>query len=385
MQKAKLFYVKNFIMKNKKSQRPTVEIPAKPETFDNGIPKDTVQYLVTIGTWAPSADNCQPWQFKWDGNTLSLMKDPDKCGFFYDVNQESTFLTFGALIENIKIGATYFGLKANINLFPEGYGDTLIARIKFIDENERQDPLFPFILDRFVNREIYNKEPIDPTIVKELRDGFSSSKTTDIVWIDNENDKKIINTIVYDADRILFEDERLHNGLFKWINFKNGQKKDGMDIDVLGLNLFQKQLFPLLADWSKLKKMNKLGMSWIPGLTSLKLLKSSSAYAIIKISNNDPETYIEGGQMMERFWIAANRMGLSVQPMAGFVFLLNHLISDNVNQFKSDHQVIIKGFRKKLNSITGLDGSLRLVMFFRIGISDKQSHRTKRIAHNIFF
>jgi hypothetical protein len=31
------------------------------------IPKDIIFKIVEAGTWAPSADNCQPWRFKWDG------------------------------------------------------------------------------------------------------------------------------------------------------------------------------------------------------------------------------------------------------------------------------------------------------------------------------
>ena len=37
---------------------------------------------------------------------------------------------------------------------------------------------------------------------------------------------------------------------------------------------------------------------------------------------------------MERFWIQANSLGLAVQPMAGFVFLINHYYYNQARYFK---------------------------------------------------
>ena len=117
----------------------------------------------------------------------------------------------------------------------------------------------------------------------------------------------------------------------------------------------------------------------------MKLLKSSSAYAIIKINDNQPETYVNGGQMMERFWITANKLGLSVQPMAGFVFLLNHLLTDDARQFNNSHRAMIKNFKSKLNTITGINNDLTFIMFFRLGYCEEGTKRTERLNSNFTY
>ncbi|MEJ2201714.1 MAG: hypothetical protein P8X63_11995, partial [Desulfuromonadaceae bacterium] len=41
-----------------------------------------VQTLVAAGSLATSADNCQPWLFTFDGDTLTLRADSERSGFF---------------------------------------------------------------------------------------------------------------------------------------------------------------------------------------------------------------------------------------------------------------------------------------------------------------
>ncbi len=378
LQRIKMFAIKNILEKNNKTLTPQIDIPPIPKNFDNGIPMDILTYIVTMGTWAPSADNIQLWKFAWDGRTLSLLKDSEKTGFFYDVNKESTHLTFGALIENISISASHFGLKVEIDLFPKDAAAECIANLKFFAESIEEDPLFENVLSRCVNREFYTKKQIAQNIISDLKEMFSQSSDAELIWVDNEKEKKILQKVVFDADRILFEEKRLHQGLFRWINMENGVKKDGMDLDVLGLNYMQQLIFPLMAEWKKMKLMNKIGASRLAAFNSVRLLKSSSAYGLIAIKNRKPETYVAGGRIMERFWIKANSLGLSLQPMAGFVFLLNHLAADGGQKFRSDHQKLIQNFQYSISQIKSLNRDFNYIMFFRMGISDKSTKRTQR-------
>jgi len=113
---------------------------------------------------------------------------------------------------------------------------------------------------------------------------------------------------------------------------------------------------------------------------SVRLLKSSPAYGLIAIKNMKPATYIAGGRAMERFWIKANYLGISLQPMAGFIFLLNHLAADGGRQFRPDHKQLIHDFQSNLNQIRGVKRESNYIMFFRMGICNKGTKRTQRKA-----
>ena len=385
LQKIKIFVIKKMLRKNKpKLNRnkpngsPQIKEPYFTDNFESGIPKEIINYIVELGTWAPSADNVQPWKFSWDGTKLMLLKDVEKANFFYDVNNESTHLTFGALMENISIAASHFGLNAEFNLFPSGYYSDIISEVQFFSGTEKEDELYPHVMTRRVNRAFYKNKKIQSEKVSTLKNIFHGDSNARLIWIDGVKDKKCFQQIIFDADRILFEDKRLHQGLFRWINLKGKFKDEGMNIDVLGLNMVQRALFPILSDWSKMKILNKVGVSRMAAFNSIQLLSSSPSYALITINNISPENYINGGRTMERFWIKANALGLSVHPMLGFIFLLNHLTTDGAKKFRPSHRKMIAGFQKKLSSIQGVNASDHCLAFFRLGVADKLSEKTLR-------
>ena len=380
IQKIKLKVVKKILAKKKIEAVPPSPSPPKLLIKNDIIPDEVIRYLVTMGTCACSADNCQPWDFIWDGKTLFLLKDPDRTGFFYDVNHESTYITFGAVIENISIAVTHYGLKTDIKLLPSKENQNLIAEIKFLHTDIDKDPLYPFILHRCVNRKPYMKKKIEPDVIQKLKDVVSETTGADMIWIDGKDDKRIMRNITYNADRILFEDKRLHEGLFRWIRIKKEDvsKKDGMNPDVLELSWFQKQAFPILANWRVLSWLNKIGMSRAPGINSIILLKQSPAYCLLTMNNRNPSAYINGGRMMERFWIKANALGLSLQPMAGFIFLLNHYYHDAARQFSDTHRRMIEKMYKSYQGIVS-DATDRVpLMFFRLGYATQPKSRSPR-------
>ena len=224
----------------------------------------------------------------------------------------------------------------------------------------------------------YKKERTDKNIIQDLKVAASNPFGASLWWIDDEKSRKVFHRIVFNADRILFEDKRLHEGLFRWINFKNGIKKDGMDVDALGLSFGQKIAFPLMKSWPLVEFMNKFGVSRIAALNSVNLLKKSSAYCLLTIDGNTFEDYINAGRAMERFWIKANSIGLCLQPMAGFIFLLNHYAFNKSILFSKCHRTLIEQMSMDLNKLINFTKDWHPVMFFRIGRSKRFSARTQR-------
>lgn len=381
IQRTKMWVINKIMLKKKSNNGRTFPPAPSIDICNENIPNEVIRFLVTMGTWAPSADNCQPWKFSWDGNTLSLLKDPDRTGFFYDINQESTFITFGAVIENIRIAATHYGFSSSTQIFPHGANHWVVARMKFEQTDVAEDPLFSSLKHRCVNRKPYREEAIPQSIIDQLEDEVVQTPGGNMVWIDDDNSKKIMKEIVFNADRVLFEDKRLHQGLFRWIRMgKNSNGKDGMSLDVLELNLFQQPAFKMISNWSIQSLLNPFGASRTAGYNSIALLKNSAAYCLLTTDRRTPNAYINGGRMMERFWIKANALDLSVQPMAGFVFLLNHLFKDGAGQFKIRHQQKIQDMDTLLKSLLG-NGNRNSpvpIMFFRLGYSAHPNKRTPR-------
>ena len=198
--------------------------------------------------------------------------------------------------------------------------------------------------------------------------------------MDEKHVKNEMKKIIFDADRILFEDQRLHHGLFRWLRMEkeDAAKTDGMNMDVLELNFFQRKVFPVLSNWTVLSWLNKIGVSRMIASNSLMLLKRSPAYCLLTMEQRSATAYINGGRMMERFWIKANELGLSLQPMSGFIFLLNHLNHDGALQFSEKHRALIQNMYKEIEKILREQKNRVPTMFFRLGYADPPTVRAPR-------
>ena len=82
--------------------------------------------------------------------------------------------------------------------------------------------------------------------------------------------------------------------------------------------------------------------------------------------------------MMERFWIQANALGLSVQPMSGFIFLLNRLNHDGALQFRKDNRNMIQKMHASLQKLFLNQEKTVPIMFFRLGYAKPPTARTPR-------
>jgi hypothetical protein len=310
---------------------------------------------------------------------LNLYPDPERTGFFYDVQEESTLITFGAVLENIRIAATRFGLFSTF-AYPSADEAELSIKIKFKQNKVPEDDLFSYLPFRTTNRRPYTGKAIDKKVKTNLYSSINDFPKNSLHIYEDKKTKAIFNKIIFDADRILFEDKRLHQGLFHWVRMhKCSSARDGMDLGVLELgSLPQRLTFPLFGSWKVLSIGNYLGMSRIPGINSLILLKSTPAYCLITSRNRDRQGYLESGRALERFWIEANLSGMAVQPMAGFVFLINHYIHDQARQFSEKHKLMIEKMKERLDSLLGPREVEYPVMFFRVGYAQAPAKKSPR-------
>lgn len=352
------------------------------------IPKDILSKIVEAGTWAPSADNCQPWKFTWDGTTLEVIHDESRAKFLYNVNNIASLVTFGAVIENIVIAANHFGYKASISYFPHGHQELVIANITFNQQTEKtEDVLFPWIKKRMVNRKFYSKRKINEKAKEILCKIENAYPGTHVHWTDSKQDIKELATLVAKGDRILFEHPELHGALFRWIRWSKdeGEKtKDGMGLDVLELNPFQKRLFPILSSWKRMQVLNRFGLSWFASTQSYRLLRSAPAACLITTDDTDRLSYLTGGRLMQRIWLTTSSLGIAFQPVTGITFLISIQNLAEGSGLNPVHQEQIMSIQDRLKDIFPFDKDNGLIMLFRMGwASSPTTHSIRRPVEEV--
>ncbi len=352
------------------------------------IPNDIIFKIVEAGIWAPSADNCQPWRFIWDGTTLQVIHDESRSKFLYNVKNIASLVTFGAVIENIIIAAEHFGYKASISYFPHGHQESIVANIRFDQQPQKiEEGLFPWIKKRMVNRKFYSWERIDKKNKETLLKIVDNYPGTHLHWTESKQDIKKLATIVATGDRILFEHPELHGALFRWIRWSKEEEektKDGMGLDVLELNPVQQHLFPILASWKRMRILNRFGLSWFASTQSYRLLRSAPAACLITTDGTDRLSYLTGGRLMQRIWLTTSSLGIAFQPMTGITFLISIQNLAGGSGLNPVHQGQIMSIQDRLKDIFPFDKGNGLIMLFRMGwASSPTAHSIRRPVEEV--
>ncbi len=70
-----------------------------------------------------------------------------------------------------------------------------------------------------------------------------------------------------------------------------------------------------------MKFLNKLNFSKLVGKQNTDLYAASSAMGIVISDDDSPESYIKVGRIVQRMWLTATKLELSIQPITGALFL----------------------------------------------------------------
>nr|NJM04334.1 hypothetical protein [Desulfobacula sp.] len=109
----KTIIVKQMLNKNTPIAPEEPEMPSN-RILNNSIHPDVSKYIIQAGIQAPSGDNCQPWKFSYDKNTIFFYLNEDTDRSFFNVAQTASMISCGAAMENMKITATKFKLRSDI-------------------------------------------------------------------------------------------------------------------------------------------------------------------------------------------------------------------------------------------------------------------------------
>lgn len=344
--------------------------------------KEHIKNIINAGILAPSGDNCQPWQFHFDGEKLYLKNLEYRDTSLYNANNIASYLAFGAMIENMDIMAKSLGYSMSEKLFPQGNNASIVGVLHFNKGKEFHDPLLPFLGKRSVNRKKYKSRHLELSARDSLLTVVKKYQGAELYIVEDVVRKKKLAKIISLNDRILFENKNLHEFLFKhlrWSRQAVESSKDGMSIESLELGTFQSKIFRLLSSWNLVRFLNIFGFSRFVPIQSYNLCKGSSALCMLLIEGKQFERFIHGGRAFQRIWLTATSLGLSLHPMTGVIFLLQRLRMTNKEGLSVSHQSILKNSEEKLKQIFPINNSKSMVIAFRLGYAEPPSDKALRL------
>jgi len=333
------------------------------------LPSDPVlRRLVEAAVRAPSGDNCQPWQFHFDGgDRLEISFLPERAKSFFDFNHCGTLISVGAVIENIRIQAASDGLAVDVTytgdedpgrpvvvlgLRPDEAITVASARLHaMLQRTVTRRPFLPKKIAREKLSEVL-ANPVEGVDVRVIEDGRSIRQ-----WA----------RLIYLADRIRYTHPVIHKELFEKIQFTKAaaqQTRIGLEIDRLGAGPAANLIMRFLQPWPRMQRLRKIGVDRALSGHSRLLAVSSGALVLLTIPGTDQRHWITAGEQVERLWVQAQEQGLCVHPMTVALYLVQRYREEGPAAFLPQHLPLLKEIEAGLDSFLGNQVG---AMIFRLG------------------
>ncbi len=342
---------------------------------------EKIRTILQAGILAPSGDNTQPWllRYKEDKNELEMFIDPKADQSFFNVGQRATYLSLGAVFENILIASRALEIEPEFEIYPHKEVDSQnpVAKIRFKDKtsvSKKGINLYPAIGTRCTNRKPYKKTPLESQEIKALireAEGIEGAKLSLIV---DKALKKKVASLVFKADIIRVERRDLHEFLYstiRWNQEEINRKRDGMPIRSLEAGFGGDLFLRFCEPWPVMNFFNKIGVGRAVAMHAKKSIMDCGAVGLLTVKGNSPYDFFNAGRALERIWLCATSLGLSIQPVTAITLFFLRVDLEGDRAFSIKHRDILSDIRPKWQSIWAdvLKDSRSEALLFRIGKS----------------
>jgi nitroreductase len=378
-----------------------VDLEDRPEmanlssTSDHGIPsfptmddtdpltkEDAVQ-LAKAGAMAPSAGNMQPWSFRFTNGSLHIIQDLERSRSRWDPDGLMAHIGIGASLENVLLQSGAMGLPIQAQVVSGNEGEALVVTAHRSRNAQPQGPagteLVDWIWKRCTNRKLASYQPLGSDVVKELQAMGSSLPGCTLQIFDTREQLDELASVCAGSERIRLLDEQGHREFFqneiRWTPAEARDTGDGLDVATLELTDGDAAALRIVSDQQAMELVRAWGGGKGLERFSLKGIRSASAVILLRVSSKDLDGRVTGGRCMQRVWLKANQMGLSVHPISAPIFMAHALpfLHDLSSEARQEIEIIWERFR----SVTGSLDSHPLFMM-RISHAGEPTVRSHR-------
>ena len=306
-------------------------IPPREKNSVDGPEESTIMNLIEDAIKAPSAGNNQPWKWYYNGANLYLFHDKQRSQGWTDPDDQLAMMALGAALENLKLSAGKKNLSCNIS-FPEQRKDNEpVARISFQKTTSRlpqsEDELFEMIGKRCTNRKKGESLALNSAQIDAIKAVVHPPFYFEVV--ENQNQIETLADIIAETEKIRFMHPEGHDEFFRkeirWNEKEAKESKDGIDLATLELSFLDQTGMKISSD----EKVMQLLRDWGGGNGLKKISRTavlhSSALGLISGNPDFPNNYLAAGMAVQRAWLKANQLQLSVHPVSSPVFFFDRI------------------------------------------------------------
>lgn len=342
-------------------------------TLDQNEIETQIKAILSESLNAPSGDNVQPWSFSISGNKVTLYNNPERDLSLYNFDQIASYISEGALVENIAIVATKYGYKTNLELFTNSTNsENMVGYISFFKEDLEQDKLYPYISSRITNRKPYKDIPLEKEIIDEINIINQSS----IKIISEKNDISLLAEAASRNEFLVLNNYGLHKFLFdhiKWTQESADRDREGFFVKTFEMNALQRFIFKLASSWGRMKILQKLGLASKVASENKKTYQQSASFISFVVSDVNKFSSFQVGRDLQRLWLTLTSFGVSLHPLTGIVFLKNKIDNSDSLDLSNTEKDIINQAYSEISRIFKIESHEKIIFLARVGFADPPS------------
>ncbi len=343
-----------------------------------------IQKIITDGVKAPSGENCQPWKFIVEGNKISIFIIPEADQSLYNFEQKGSLVAHGALIENIVISASHFGYRASVAVLPDKNIKNLVSVVTLEKSAIKEDDLYQVIPLRGTNRKENTPVKLNNDQKKALIENARGTGFGEFKIIDDQPSLDKAGKAIALNERIIFENKALHTFFYNHILWNENEqyKAGGFYIKTLEFLPHQLKAVKIFKSWAILKIFNIAGVSKAIEKENAEKYAKSAALGVIVIQASTDKDYINAGRAVERVWLTATKLGLSIHPCTGVLYFKLRIDGGDTASFSKEHLKAIDEAYHAIEDTFGVQGK-KIPMLMRLGYADAPSARAMRMEPQI--
>ncbi|HET9978251.1 MAG TPA: molybdopterin biosynthesis protein MoeY [Burkholderiaceae bacterium] len=279
----------------------------------------TVEAILELARWAPSGDNTQCWRFEIGaGGELTVHGFDTRTHCVYDLDGHPSQISLGALLETIAIAASTRHLRTEVARRTGMPDERPTFDIRFIaDPAVVADPLAEHIVTRSVQRRPMRMRAI--TAHEKAALASAVGPAWRVVWFESLAERWRLARLMFANAKLRLtmpEAYATHREIIEWGARESARKvpDQALGVDPMTLRLMRW----IMADWRRVAFFNR----WLAGTVAPRLqmdllpgLACAAHFALVAAAPpRTTDDYVAGGRVVQRFWLAATRLGLAMQP-----------------------------------------------------------------------
>lgn len=353
----------------------------QPTVVQGPLRAEDVRVLVAWATTAFSGGNTQPWLFHWSGDRLVLLHDTTRSGSFLDVDERSTFLAFGSVLENLVLTAPMMGLRADVRLFPDRSDPRRVADVLLTRSDVPTHPLARLIPHRVTNRQLGQDRPLDP-IHRDRMTAAAALHGARLHWLEERPQLDRIGDILGRADRVRLTCEPLHRDMMaemRWSLEEVERTRDGIDLATMEFTPADLAGIRMASSWSVMRMVKTMGGVGLERMAR-KSVARASAVGLLTVDGLDPASFVRAGRGLHRLWLQAAADGLALQPMTSVTYMFYRLLHLGGEGFDAREREVLTALRHRWAELFPTRPDEAEPMLFRVAYAPPPTARSLRRA-----